>query len=108
MVIAQEEIFGPVLSLIPYDDEGDAVTIANDSEYGLSGSVWTSDPGHGLDVARKVRTGTYQVNQLAMDFGAPFGGFKASGLGRELGPEGLEAYLEDKSIAMPMDWVPEP
>ena len=82
MVIAQEEIFGPVLSLIPYDDEGDAVTIANDSEYGLSGSVWTSDPGHGLDVARKVRTGTYQVNQLAMDFGAPFGGFKASGLGR--------------------------
>jgi len=108
MVIAQEEIFGPVLSLIPYDDESDAVTIANDSEYGLSGSVWTSDPGHGLDVARKVRTGTYQVNQLAMDFGAPFGGFKASGLGRELGPEGLEAYLEDKSIAMPMDWVPEP
>ncbi|MEZ5144170.1 MAG: aldehyde dehydrogenase [Acidimicrobiales bacterium] len=107
MTIAREEIFGPVLSLIPYDDETDAVTIANDSEYGLSGSVWTSDPARGLDVARQVRTGTYQVNLMAMDFGAPFGGFKSSGIGRELGPEGLEAYLEDKSVYMPMDWVPE-
>jgi betaine-aldehyde dehydrogenase len=107
MTIAREEIFGPVLSLIAYDGEDEAVAIANDSDYGLSGSVWTSDSGHGLDVARRVRTGTYQVNQLAMDFGAPFGGFKSSGLGRELGPEGLHAYLEDKSICMPMDWTPE-
>jgi aldehyde dehydrogenase (NAD+) len=104
MTIAQEEIFGPVLSLIPYDNEDDAIAIANDSDYGLSGSVWTADPAHGLDVARRVRTGTYQVNMMGMDFGAPFGGFKNSGLGRELGPEGLEAYLEDKSIIMPADW----
>lgn len=106
MTIAQEEIFGPVLSLIAYDDEHQAVQIANDSEYGLSGSVWTTNLDRGLDVARQVRTGTYQVNQLAMDFGAPFGGFKSSGIGRELGPEGLEAYLEPKSIAMPMEWTP--
>ncbi|MCB1249564.1 MAG: aldehyde dehydrogenase [Acidimicrobiales bacterium] len=101
MTIAREEIFGPVLSLIPYDGDDDAIAIANDSDYGLSGSVWTADNGRGLDIARRVRTGTYQVNQLAMDFGAPFGGFKTSGIGRELGPEGLQEYLEDKSIALP-------
>ncbi len=107
MTIAREEIFGPVLSLIPYDgDDSDAVAIANDSDYGLSGSVWTSDPERGLEIARRVRTGTYQVNMLAMDFGSPFGGFKASGLGRELGPEGLHAYLEDKSIALPAGTEP--
>jgi aldehyde dehydrogenase (NAD+) len=101
MTIAQEEIFGPVLSLIPYDGDDEAVTIANDSEYGLSGSVYTADVPRGIDIARRVRTGTYAVNNLGMDFGAPFGGFKASGVGRELGPEGLEAYLEDKSILLP-------
>ncbi|MEJ5256396.1 MAG: aldehyde dehydrogenase [Acidimicrobiales bacterium] len=101
MTIAREEIFGPVLSLIPYDSDDDAVAIANDSDYGLSGSVYTSDVARGIEIAKRVRTGTYAVNNLGMDFGAPFGGFKASGVGRELGPEGLEAYLEDKSILLP-------
>jgi aldehyde dehydrogenase (NAD+) len=104
MRIAQEEIFGPVLAIIPYDDEADALRIANDSDYGLSGSVWTADVDHGLDVARRVRTGTYTVNGFAMEFGAPFGGFKCSGIGRELGPEGLEAYLESKTINLPMGY----
>jgi betaine-aldehyde dehydrogenase len=99
MRIAQEEIFGPVLAVIPYDDVDDAVRIANDSEFGLAGSVWTADPaGIGMDVARRVRTGTFGVNQYTMDFVAPFGGFKASGIGREFGKEGLEHYLELKSI----------
>jgi len=101
MRIAQEEIFGPVLAVIPYDDEADAVRIANESAYGLSGSVWTGDVDRGLGVARRVRTGTYTVNGFAMEFGAPFGGFKCSGVGRELGPEGLEAYLEPKQINLP-------
>ncbi|MCT9933525.1 aldehyde dehydrogenase [Planotetraspora sp. A-T 1434] len=100
MRIAREEIFGPVLTVIPYDDETDAIRIANDSDYGLSGTVWTADTAHGMDVARQVRTGTYGVNMMnTMDPGTPFGGYKASGLGRELGPEGLSAYLEYKSIA---------
>jgi betaine-aldehyde dehydrogenase len=99
MRIAQEEIFGPVLALIPFDDEDQAVAIANDSDYGLAGSVWTADADRGLDIARKVRTGTYGVNQYLMDFSSPFGGFKASGIGREFGPEGLSQYLELKSIA---------
>jgi betaine-aldehyde dehydrogenase len=99
MRIAQEEIFGPVLAVIPYDDVDDAVRIANDSEFGLAGSVWTADEAQGMDVARRVRTGTYGVNQYTMDFVAPFGGFKASGIGREFGREGLEHYLELKSIA---------
>ncbi len=101
MRIAQEEIFGPVLCVIPYDDEAEAIAIANDSVYGLAGSVWTGDTDHGLDVARQVRTGTFGINQYLMDFTSPFGGFKASGLGREFGPEGLSAYLEPKSIALP-------
>ncbi|GAA5112189.1 aldehyde dehydrogenase [Haloechinothrix salitolerans] len=102
MRIAREEIFGPVLTVIPYDDEADAVRIANDSEYGLAGSVWTSDVEHGVDVARRVRTGTLGINQYLMDFTAPFGGFKASGIGREFGPEGIETYVEYKSIALPI------
>ncbi len=100
MKIAREEIFGPVLVAIPYEDEDDAVRIANDSDYGLSGSVWTSDTEHGLAVARRVRTGTYNVNGFTIDFGAPFGGYKCSGIGRELGPEGLREYIEHKSIAI--------
>jgi betaine-aldehyde dehydrogenase len=98
MRIAQEEIFGPVLAVIPFDDVDDAVRIANDSDFGLAGSVWTADKAQGLDVARRVRTGTYGVNQYTMDFVAPFGGFKASGIGREFGREGLEHYLELKTI----------
>ena len=101
MRIAREEIFGPVLAVIPYEDEADAVRIANDSDYGLSGTVWTQDVTRGVEVARRVRTGTYTVNGFSMAFQAPFGGFKASGLGRELGPEGLHAYLESKTINLP-------
>jgi len=99
MRIAREEIFGPVLAVIPYDDEADAVRIANDSDYGLAGTVWTADTEHGMDVARQVRTGTYGVNCYMLESNTPFGGYKASGIGRELGPEGLGGYLEYKSIA---------
>ncbi|WP_035855745.1 aldehyde dehydrogenase [Cryptosporangium arvum] len=101
MTIAQEEIFGPVLSVIPYGDVDDAVKIANDSRYGLSGSVWTADPEAGLDIARRVRTGTFNVNTFMLENCAPFGGFKESGLGRELGPEGLAAYIEYQSVNLP-------
>ncbi len=99
MRIAQEEIFGPVLTVIPYDDVDDAVRIANDSAYGLSGSVWGGDHEAAAAVGRRIRTGTMNVNTFMMDFCSPFGGFKASGLGRELGPEGLEAYLLAQTIA---------
>jgi len=105
MRIAQEEIFGPVLSVIPYDDVDDAVRIANDSDYGLAGTVWTTDTEAGLDVARRVRTGTFGVNTYTMDFAAPFGGYKNSGVGREFGPEGLAQYTEFKSVYLP---PPEP
>ena len=99
MRIAREEIFGPVLVVIPYDDECDALRIANDSEYGLSGSVWTRDRERGLAVARRVRTGTLGVNAMGtMDMSQPFGGFKASGIGRECGPEGVAAFLEVQTI----------
>jgi len=101
MRIAQEEIFGPVVVVIPYEDTVDAVRIANDSDYGLSGSVWTADVDAGTDIARQVRTGTYTVNGFAMEWGAPFGGFKNSGVGRELGPEGLGEFLEYKTINLP-------
>jgi betaine-aldehyde dehydrogenase len=106
MRIAQEEIFGPVLSVIPYTDDADAVRIANDSDYGLSGSVWTTDVERGIDVAKRVRTGTYGINAFGtMDLKNPFGGYKASGIGRECGPEGIEEYLEIKSIVLPMDYA---
>ncbi len=103
MRIAQEEIFGPVLVAIPFDDEADAVRIANDSTYGLSGSVWSGDDDRALEIAKQVRTGTLSVNGFMLEFGSPFGGFKQSGVGREMGPEGLNAYLESQSIAMPAD-----
>ncbi len=102
MKIAQEEIFGPVLSVIPYEDEQDAVAIANDSDYGLCGSVWTADPEHGAAVAAQVRTGVVAVNSsMILDFNAPFGGFKQSGIGRELGPEGIGPYTEYQTIILP-------
>jgi len=102
MTIAREEIFGPVVSVIPYDDVDDAVAIANDSDYGLSGSVFGADVDEALDVARRVRTGTSTVNGFLLDFASPFGGFKDSGIGRELGEDGLKAYLETKSICLPL------
>jgi acyl-CoA reductase-like NAD-dependent aldehyde dehydrogenase len=104
--IAQEEVFGPVISVLAYDSPQDAIRIANDSEYGLSGSVFTADVEAGIDVARKVRTGTYTVNGFALEFAGPFGGYKSSGLGRELGPEGLQAYQESKTISLPSGTVP--
>jgi aldehyde dehydrogenase (NAD+) len=96
--IAQEEIFGPVLSVIAYGDVDDAIRIANDSDYGLGGSVWTTDTERGKDVARRVRTGTIGINKYLPDPGAPFGGVKASGIGRELGPDAIHAYQQLKSI----------
>jgi aldehyde dehydrogenase (NAD+) len=96
--IAQEEIFGPVLSVISYRDVPDAIRIANDSDYGLGGSVWTADAERGKEVARRVRTGTIGINGYLPDPGAPFGGVKASGIGRELGPDAITAYQQFKSI----------
>ncbi|MGY1501280.1 aldehyde dehydrogenase [Streptomyces sp. QTS52] len=104
MRIAREEIFGPVICLIPYGDESEAVKIANDSDYGLSGSVWTADVARGIEVARQVRTGTYSVNTFSLDMLGPFGGYKNSGLGREFGPEGFSEYLEHKMIHLPAGW----
>ncbi len=101
MTIAREEIFGPVLAVIAYDDEDDAVRIANDSDYGLSGSVWSETDERALAVARRIRAGTINVNGGNF-YGAdaPFGGYKQSGLGREMGREGFEEYLETKTIAI--------
>jgi aldehyde dehydrogenase (NAD+) len=98
MRIAQEEIFGPVLSVIAYADIDDAVRIANDSRYGLAGTVWTRDVAHGMDIARQIRTGSVGINQYMPDFAAPLGGFKDSGIGREGGREGIDQYVELQSL----------
>jgi len=99
MTIAQEEIFGPVLSILPYDSEAQAVEIANDTIYGLAGGVWSADPERAMNVARKMRTGQVDINGGRYNPLAPFGGYKQSGIGRELGVFGLEEYLQVKSIA---------
>ncbi|WP_313674715.1 aldehyde dehydrogenase [Mycolicibacterium sp.] len=96
--IAQEEIFGPVLAVIAYDSDEQAVALANDSEFGLAGTVWSTDVDRATEVAREIRTGTVGINDYQLDINAPFGGVKASGIGRELGPEGLDEFFELKSI----------
>ena len=101
MKIAREEIFCPVLCVIPYDDVDQAVEIANCTTYGLSGTVWTSDQERGIEVARRVRSGNYGVNFFNIDIAVPFGGYKESGVGRQLGPEGLNSFFELKSIHLP-------
>ena len=101
MRIAQEEIFGPVVCVIPYNTVDEAVAIANDSAYGLSGSVWSADATRALGIARRIRTGSTTVNGWRWDLNCPFGGFKESGIGREGGPEGLEAYCEYQTISLP-------
>jgi len=100
MAIAQEEIFGPVLSIIPYQDEEDAIRIANDSPYGLAGAVWSKDEARAQRVARRIRAGQIDVNGGAFNMNAPFGGFKQSGHGREAGVFGLEEFLEYKSLQL--------
>jgi aldehyde dehydrogenase (NAD+) len=98
MTIAREEIFGPVLSILPYDGEAEAVRIANDTVYGLSGYVSSGDIQHARKVAKQLRTGNVHLNGAQIDFGAAFGGYKQSGNGREWGEAGFEEFLELKSI----------
>jgi aldehyde dehydrogenase (NAD+) len=98
MTIAREEIFGPVLSVMTYEDVDDAVAIANDSEYGLSGYVWGTDKKSAYAVAARLRTGMVHLNGAGLDSAAPFGGYKRSGNGREWGRYGLEEFLEVKSV----------
>ncbi|HKY15449.1 MAG TPA: aldehyde dehydrogenase family protein, partial [Microthrixaceae bacterium] len=106
MRVAREEIFGPVVCVIPFDDDDEAVRIANDSAFGLAGGVWSADPARALRVARRLRTGSVAVNGNFPPFPhVPFGGFKESGLGRELGPEGLANFLEPRSIGIPEELV---
>jgi aldehyde dehydrogenase (NAD+) len=100
MTIAQEEIFGPVLSILPYDDEADAVRIANDTAYGLAGGVWSADADRAKRVARQLRTGQVEVNGGRFNPSAPFGGYRQSGVGREYGRHGFEEFLETKAIQL--------
>ena len=100
MVIAREEIFGPVLVIMPYDTEEEAIEIANGTDYGLAGGVWSSDPDRAKAVARRLRTGQVEVNGGSFNPMAPFGGYKQSGNGREFGAFGLEEFLEVKSLQL--------
>ena len=101
MVIAQEEIFGPVLCIIPYTDIDNAIEIANDSDFGLSGGVWAGDNEEATNIARRIRTGHININGGQHNYEAPFGGYKQSGNGREWGDEGLSEFIEIKSIQSP-------
>jgi acyl-CoA reductase-like NAD-dependent aldehyde dehydrogenase len=99
MEVAQEEIFGPVVTVIPFEDEKDAIRIANDTKYGLFATIWTGDPGRGHRVASRIEAGEIGINMPYTAFpGIPFGGYKHSGFGRELGLEALDLYLETKSV----------
>ena len=101
MQVAREEVFGPVLAVLPYEDEDDAVRLANDSIYGLAAGVFSADRERALRVARRLRAGMVDVNGGGFNLLAPFGGYKQSGYGRELGRHGLDAYLETKSLQLP-------
>ena len=103
MRIAQEEIFGPVVAVLTYDNEDEAVAIANDSPYGLNGSVFSADAEHAFALAQRIRSGTVEVNGSPAGWYAPFGGFKDSGLGREGGLEGFDSYVEIKSVGLPRE-----
>ena len=101
MTIVHEEIFGPVVTIQGYGDEDEAIRLANDSDLGLSGSVYSRDPEHAYHLACRIRTGQVGINGVELAPSVPFGGYKLSGIGREGGPEGLEAFLETKSVFMP-------
>jgi acyl-CoA reductase-like NAD-dependent aldehyde dehydrogenase len=101
MKVACEEVFGPVLAVLPYDTEDDAVRLANDTIYGLSAGVFSADRERALRVARRLRAGQVDINGGGFNLLAPFGGYKQSGYGRELGRHGLDAYLETKSLQLP-------
>ena len=101
MTIAREEIFGPVLSILPYESEEDAISIANDTDYGLSGYVQSGDVDHAMSVASQIRSGNVHINGAGADFNAPFGGYKQSGNGREWGELGFEEFLETKAVFIP-------
>jgi aldehyde dehydrogenase (NAD+) len=101
MSIAREEIFGPVLSVIPFDDEAEAVKLANDTEYGLAATVWTSDIKRAIRLTKAIRSGTVGINGYQLEPNSPFGGFRQSGLGREGGRAAIESYTELKTVLLP-------